>query len=277
MKIAFEPIMLGHRSNLEHKLRISESANETERTAIRDVWQAYEAYLADIDWEAITRFDLGNSVEALSRYLEKAKELERSGKFFNWRTDFAASIIPEFLYMMIHSKLAADGLHPYFSKRDSVVELTFAGSGAQPYRIRRKDQDLCLGFSKVDLVVGGEEIPFVVPSLVIEAKTNIDINKLNGLDFSAARLKRTFPGAKYFLATETIDFSLQDNYAAGSIDEVYVLRKQIRSEARRTKGPLSPDVFSSLLRDVMDLSHRATLQRGHVYDRLERGRLISAG
>ena len=111
-------------------------------------------------------------------------------------------------------------------------------------------------------------------SLKLEVKTNIDINKLNGLDFSAERLKRTFPSAHYFLVTETIDFSLNNNYAASFLDEIYVFRKQVRSAARRKKEPLQFDVFEKLLNDVISLVKQGSLAKGHVYDRLELGRLI---
>jgi hypothetical protein len=114
----------------------------------------------------------------------------------------------------------------------------------------------------------------LVPSIVFEVKTNIDINKLSGLDFSAERLKRSFPGAKYFLVTETVDFSLSDNYASTSIDEIYCLRKQMRSAARRDRAPLQHEVFESLLRDVTDIMAAQMITRGHVYERLESGRLI---
>jgi hypothetical protein len=120
----------------------------------------------------------------------------------------------------------------------------------------------------------GEE-SFVVPLIAIEVKTNIDINKLNGLDFSAERLKRTFPSAKYFLATETIDFSLANNYASGSIDEIYALRKQVRSQARRIKACLKHDVFEHLVSDIVNIMQKASRHPGHVYDRLAIGKLIN--
>ena len=111
--------------------------------------------------------------------------------------------------------------------------------------------------------------------IAMEVKTNIDINKLNGLDFSAERLKRTFPTSKYFLITETIDFSLEQNYASGSIDEIYTLRKQVRSQARREKKPLEADVFVQLQADVVEIVKKASSTMGHVYDRLDVGKLIS--
>ena len=76
--------------------------------------------------------------------------------------------------------------------------------------------------------------------------------------------------------TETIDFSVDDNYVAGSIDEIYVLRRQLRSISRRTKEALQAEVFASLVDDVVQVMQKANMDRGHVYDRLVHGRLINA-
>ena len=78
------------------------------------------------------------------------------------------------------------------------------------------------------------------------------------------------------MITETIDFSLDQNYSSGSIDEIYTLRKQVRSQARRKKKPLEVDVFVELQSDIVDIIKRASFTMGHVYDRLNVGKLISA-
>ena len=78
------------------------------------------------------------------------------------------------------------------------------------------------------------------------------------------------------MVTETVDFSLSDNYVAGPLDEIYCLRKQVRSEARRDKSPLQLDVFEILYHDVLRIMERFGVVRSHVYDRLDAGKLINA-
>jgi hypothetical protein len=268
----FLPEMLGHKNNLIQKKRVA--STRVENDLVSQAAAAYEKYISDIDYESISQGITDSSVEALAIYLALAKRLERSERLFNWRSDYASSVVPEFLYRCLHHILNDRQLRPVFSKKHSVVELALSGVGGCDWNVRRKDQDLAIGLTSGSVAVGGVETPFLVPVIVFEVKTNIDINKLNGLDFSAQRLKRTFPNARYCLATETIDFSLRDNYASGSIDEVYVLRKQLRSQARRTLQPLVPDVFAVLFEDVVSWVERASLVRVHVYDRLQHGKLI---
>ena len=272
--VHFDPKCLPHGSNIAQKERIA--PNSELRNICADVKKHYDAWVAGLDLPGILHGNFTDSVSALNKYVEFTKLVEKADTFFNWRSDFAASVIPEYLYRIVHYRLAHEGIAALFSTRSSVVEVTLAGTAAGGWNIRHKNQDLCIGLRQERLLVDNETVAFVVPQIVFEVKTNIDINKLNGLDFSAERLKRSFPAAKYLLLTETIDFSVEDNYAAGSIDEIYVARRQLRSHARREKAPLQPEVFAQLVDDVTLLMKAASLDRGHVYDRLVHGRLIHA-
>lgn len=281
---AWEPTpateMLSHQSNLARKEQLVidlEKAGKgvEERKLLEQAKEGYSGYLNGIDWAEVAKAQLGPSVAALDDYLNLAKSVEKAHKLFNWRTNFAGSIIPEFLYRIAQARLTFLGFKPIFSTRESIVAVAASVNARNRLHFRRKDQDFCLGFGIVPLTVDGEEITLLQAALVSEVKTNIDINKLNGLEFSAERLKRSFLGARYCLVTETIDFSLRDNYASGAIDDIYVLRKQMRSKSRKVKDPLCPDVFEQWLADVEATGRRANSDRGHVYDRLERGRLIN--
>lgn len=265
---------LSHKNNLVQKSKRLADLNEKRSALLEEAKKRYVAYLKKADWSAVREGDVSSAVSALEEYVNFTKDIEAQDSFFNWRSDFAGSVIPEFLYRMFRARLKHLDIPNYFSTRGSVVEMTLNGTGDDAWNIRRKNQDLCLGGAMCNTIIGGKEQQFVVPSVIFEVKTNIDINKLNGLEFSAERLKRTFPAAKYFLVTETVDFSLNDNYVAGNLDEIYCMRKQVRSSARRNKGPLQEEVFSSLLEDVVSLMRASTTARGHVYDRLELGRLI---
>jgi hypothetical protein len=263
-----------HTNNLDQKRRTA--LTERARSLLDNLIARYESFVATLDYSVLASGNLDASVESLDEYITAAKEAERTDPCFNWRTDYCGSIIPEFIYRVLHATLYANHIPALFSTRESVVELTISGGQDGGWEVRRKNQDLSIGLRRESVTSGGESQSFVVPVVAMEVKTNIDINKLNGLDFSAERLKRTFPSSQYLLVTETIDFSLHDNYASGSIDEVYVLRKQLRSRARRSRGRLHPDVFAQLVADILAVMKTEVAMRGHVYERLATGKLIHA-
>ncbi len=275
MPVVFDKDFLSHRGNLDQKhLR---AKNKKEKALVKDAAQKYRAYVRSIDWDLVVSGEFDAAVTSLDEYVLYAKSLESSDKLFNWRSDYAGSIIPEFLYMAIQALACSKKISALFSTRKSVVELTLTGEADVGFGIRRKNQDLSIGLSMHKIVTDskGAEEEFLVPVVVTEVKTNTDINKLSGLGFSAERLKRTFPGAAYLLVTETIDFSLKENYASSDVDQAYVLRKQLRSAARRQGASLQPDVVKQYCDDVMGRLQRASEARGHVYARLESGKLIN--
>lgn len=269
----FDGRFLAHKNNLAQKETVADTPERKRLVAV--ILAAYNRYVASIDYASLARGSAESSVSALNDYLVQAKALEKVDKMFNWRSDFAGSVIPEFLYRGTAYVLAARGITPLFSTKESVVELTLSSEPMIGWDIRRKNQDLVVGLVKQTITAKGKEEEFVVPVVACEVKTNTDINKLSGLTFSAERLKRTFPNAVYFLATETIDFSPKEDYASGLIDEVYVLRKQVRSQARRKLGPLCHEVFAMFFADVAALIERTGLEKGHVYSRLPSGRLLN--
>jgi hypothetical protein len=272
--------LLVHRSNLLQKQQLASNGTRVQKKLTQSAVAAYKDFDNAINTACTENPTVLSAIPHLTphinNYIDLAKILEQQDTLFNWRTDFASSILPEALLRLAHAAITAKGISPLFSTRESVVDVTVTGDSIQPLQVRRKNQDFCLGFQKLDLPTGGESVSFIKPALVCEVKTNIDLNKLNGLDFSAQRLKRTFPAAMYFLVTETIDFSLDDNYAAGSIDEMFVLRKQLRSRARRSKEPISADVLGEWLQEVENIALRSQISRAHVYDRMKSGRLINA-
>lgn len=263
---------LSHASNLAHKRRIAKKPTVLEHLA--QVEQAYASFLEALAWDECAPGWLAVPVQALNLYTDIIKEVEKADSFFNWRSDFASSLLPEFLVRLLHYRLTRSKINPLFSTRDSIVDVTLSGYREGGWTVRRKNQDLCIGLRTDRVLLEDREFEFVVPLIAVEAKTNIDINKLNGLDFSAERLKRTFPSSRYFLVTETLDYSLDRNYS-GSIDEIYVLRKQMRHKARRSKAEYCPDVFEKFAEDVHHYVAKADLSKRHVYDRLVGGRLIN--
>ncbi len=268
------PACLAHNDNLVQKA--ARAKNGKQVALVKQGRDAYEEYLR-VAYSALEHDPenwIAPAVAALSSYLEVAKCLEKEDPLFNWRSDYAGSVIPEFLVRFLHVVLVGRGLSPRYSGRDSVVELTLTGIG-DGWSIRRKNQDICVGLENLTVRDSDADISFLVPIAAIEVKTNLDINKLSGLNFSAESLKRSFPLARYFIVTETVDFSLNDNYVAGAVDEIYVLRRAMRSKHRRTPVALCPEVFSEFFEDIADTIELASRARGHVYERLGSGKLIA--
>jgi hypothetical protein len=262
----------GHANNIAHKKIIAKT--QAQKSSVDQIIRGYEDLIGALSWSHHEPGWLTKAVSGLNAYTEFIKRLEASDSFFNWRGDFASSLLPEFLFRVIAQRMTYSQIQPLYSTRDSVVDITLNGYREGGWTIRKKNQDLCIGLRTDVINLGQKDLSFVVPLIAIEAKTNIDINKLNGLDFSAERLKRTFPASRYFLVTETLDFAVDQNYA-GSIDEIYVLRKQKRSDARRSRREYCPDVFEEFAEDVVRIVSKADTSRTHVYDRLEAGRLIN--
>jgi len=266
-----EDQFLSHKNNILQKVRVA----DTENLALAKKVQArYEQFVASLIFPKDVAEEPIELTNVLNEYIDFIKEVEAGSSFFNWRSNFAASALPEFFYRCLVWRFEQCGITAFFSTKNSVIEATFGIDESGAMYVRHKDQDICVGVRRETFICGDQRIEFVPPAVSCEVKTNIDKNKLNGLDFSAERLKRSFPGAKYFLITETIDFSLQDNYAAGYIDEIFVLRKQVRSQARRIKAPICPDAVKSACDAIVDVVRRASHSAGHVYERLLGGKLI---
>ena len=84
-----------------------------------------------------------------------------------------------------------------------------------------------------------------------------------GIETSVSDLKKTFPLCRYFVITEFPDFDIENqNYANTEIDEIYMLRKQIRGEYRKSgiAKPISIEVIRALI-DEASLAIRLINQK----------------
>ena len=267
-----EDTLLAHLSNIQHKQKIASGPDQ--RNLVDETLARHSELVAQCSWDGQDADWLTKAVEALELYTSFTKDLERRHSFFGHRGNFAGSVLPEFLARIVRERFRDRETPILYSTRKSVVDITMSGFKEGGWIVRDKDQDLCIGLRRDMVRERGKDLWFVVPVVATEVKTNLDVNKLNGLDFSAERLKRTFPGARYFVVTETLDYRLDQNYS-GSIDEIFVLRMQKRSAARRDKARYRPEVFEAFLNDVAHRLLKADTSGQHVYERLESGRLIN--
>jgi hypothetical protein len=118
---------------------------------------------------------------------------------------------------------------------------------------------------------------FSIPLIAVEVKTNLDKNMISGIMHSAEKLKATFPKCRYYVLSEFSDFNTKDqNYANSDIDEIYILRKQKRSEYRASKkaNDIALDLILDFINSVNDCVIDFTDQDTSVGKRLTSGYLI---
>src|SRR5436309_293735 len=96
-----KPELLCHFNNLQQKRKTADNNDRIEM--VQRAVSSYADYCKGIDYAAIVRGDAKASVQKLEDYLTFAKSLERADSLFNWRSNFAGSIIPEFIYRCLHA------------------------------------------------------------------------------------------------------------------------------------------------------------------------------
>ena len=116
-----------HLGNLQQKLSRVE-VGTAQHGWLLDVFRRY-AELVDRIRQTHPGEPLADLVAFLDEYLGFCKSLEKKDRLFNWRSDFAGSVIPEVLHRLIVKSVERMGLHPVFSSGDAFVEMTLPGGG----------------------------------------------------------------------------------------------------------------------------------------------------
>ena len=93
---AVEEAFLSHRNNIVQKTRIA--PNGELQGVCSEIERRYNLYLSSIQDSDVLAGHLAPSIEAVGTYLDFAKAVEKEHSFFNWRSDYASSILPEYLY-----------------------------------------------------------------------------------------------------------------------------------------------------------------------------------
>lgn len=195
------------------------------------------------------------------------------------QSDFITSVVPEFFLRMFHvlctdyDKLFASG------QRDIAIDVSFDTRMPSLLIPKMQRVDLAIGYATTLSVGGHSSTPLFIPILAAEAKTYFDKNMISGVDFSASAIKNTFPHCLYLAMSEFADFDLGAlSYAASSIDEIYILRHQKRSEFRKS-GAAQPTSWQNV-KEVMVRAQNAIelceIERSSIHDRLASGVLIGA-
>src|SRR5690554_6318658 len=87
---------LSHRNNIAQKCRIAPT--DEIRALCREVQDRYSSYVNSLCHKEILAGNFTASIAGVGEYLDFAKSVEKVHSFFNWRSDFASSILPEFLH-----------------------------------------------------------------------------------------------------------------------------------------------------------------------------------
>lgn len=267
-----------HCSNLQHQLKASRVRDPKRYAALVLVLPEYFSLIRQV--ETLPLFPLDQFAKAVTQSLEAYLFLLRTPPcaVFKSVSDLLTSVIPE-VFLRVFKRFIDDlGMDLSISgQKDLWIDISF--DVAKDVVIIPKTQRVDLAISKkLPLSVNDVVIPgFVVPIFAAEAKTYFDKNMISGVDFSVGRLKSTFRNCRYFAIGEWSDFDISaQSYAASSIDEIYILRRQRRSHFRKSGNlsPLNAETVYHIFESVLGILKTHHVQREDLTKRLSRGTLI---
>lgn len=252
VRAACSPPLTPHGTNLLHQVRVTSGKRAELIDALRLLTPGYLKMVACA--EAVDPLDLGSSITSLAEGLDEYLCLTRTPEadVFVAQSDFRTSIVPEFILRIARRYIALKG-HPFSATGQADIPIEIAFDLKRPGLLvpRRQRVDFAI-VQNVALEANGQALKgFCIPLFAGESKTYFDKNMISGVAYSVAALKTTFPHCVYVGIGEFADFELgADSYASSEIDEIYILRKQKRSDFRKTK--VANPVSSLLLREIVD-------------------------
>jgi len=200
---------------------------------------------------------------------------------FSHQSDFISSVVPE-LFLLIFRNISSVCCIDYevTSQKDLIVECMFDSYEGGRMILKKKRVDVMVALPGELKFKGEVNSDFCIPIIAMEIKTNMDKNMISGIEHSVESLKRTFPNCLYFAISEYSDFAIENqNYSATYIDELFILRKQKRSEIRRG-GAISNDIGIDLIESIVEQSKNHILEtHGSVKSlvtRMDKGTLIKS-
>lgn len=266
-----------HGSNLLTKLHKRENQSQVRQNAMSRIVPAYIQFqnMQVVDNSGEVQYD--SMVGALNTYLSALNTPECD--VFPHQSDFKSSVIPEFFFI-VYKKLicALDMPFVAISQKDIAIELTFDSNGNIVPKKKRMDMAV---LKECTLMCNGITFDdFYIPIVAAEIKTNLDKNMLAGIEHSVESMKRTFPKCVYYVITELSDMAYdRQNYAATGIDEIYILRKQRRSQVRL--GNMRNNVDNNLVKTILENSFTAMqnsiIENQPLHERMIIGKLINGG
>ncbi|WNE41011.1 MAG: hypothetical protein mread185_000468 [Mycoplasmataceae bacterium] len=172
-----------------------------------------------------------NDYRVFSKVVSKKENLNLSDQA---KKSFRSSILEEFLFILF-SREDEDWVGLEIGKTKAYSNLYFNPKSLEDFvnnssfRVEEKNQDFAI-YKKCEVVIDNKKKDIKIPILSIECKTYLDKTMLQGLIATAEKIKRGNPYAKFYVVTETYGINLEEDLYGTQIDQVYVLRKQIRDK-----------------------------------------------
>lgn len=276
IEIGLKPSEYPHGSNISTKAQGALSAKQ--RNALLT---AVPAYLAFYNLSKAYENQSANLQNLLSAYDGYSNLLlDRNVNCFSHQSDFVSSLLPELLCVLFRrvvGDLRLGAIIAVTSQKDIVIECNFDCASGGRIIEKRKRMDVAI-IAPGTLKFRDTEVEFGIPAVCLEVKTNIDKNMLSGIESSVETLKRTFPRAKYYTVGEFSDFQIDSqNYASTAIDEILIVRRQKRSEVRRSPGsrnPIAFDLIKDFIKEIEGHLRQTMKANTTLASRLPSGRLI---
>ncbi len=269
-----------HGDNLEHKIRV-EKQNDN-RKLLEEIKVRYLRWKDEnLRITETTREDIKKKVKLLNDYksfIDKPKFKKEAGNKFGFtsQSQLHSSVIEEFMYYLFKDIERLVNKHICWGRTQAYTNLYFAPPSIEAFEnnsnivINVKNQDFSISKevilkSRVANNENWQENKIYVPVVSIECKTYLDKTMYEGSVSTAEKIKKGNPYCIFLIVTETYEVSLEVDPKYSSIDQIYVLRKEKRS------NPIYEDV-------VWDLFE---LVKSHIYsdwynvkERVTRGKMI---
>ncbi|PFA50307.1 hypothetical protein CN391_18210 [Bacillus anthracis] len=201
-------------------------------------------------------------------------------KVFGHQSDFISSVIPEALHRIFNSICKKfETSFVVSSQKDVIIDCTFDAFNQGRLIFKKKKMDVSISVPAT-VKFNNEEYNLGIPVVAIEVKTNLDKNMLSGIEQSVESLKNTFPTCLYYNVSELADFAVdKQNYATTKVDEIYILRKQKRSETRgRNPQPIKQideEVITEVVKNVIEHLRQLDVPVSTLKARMSEGKLIN--
>ncbi|KAM3115080.1 Bpu10I family restriction endonuclease [Phormidesmis sp. 146-33] len=254
-------------------------------------------------------------VALLSGYKDFLDQQHYAEKFDS-RSNLHSSILEEFLYYLFKDLAQDFGENALIGKSHTFKDIFFVPPSyaemlKRPYaRIEKKDHDFVIGttvqasleasiplqqdnhpgerltiqkeepedYAEVTVIGNTETHIFDIPVVVIECKTYLDKNMLEGSSRAAEELKARNPNSLFIILMEWIKLTSDVNLYKYKVDQIYVLRQQkntdreFRYKDTYIKNPINPTVIQHLFKKVR--KHLTMDWAGELEQGIQRGWLI---
>ena len=201
-------------------------------------------YLEKFSKKYVELFKLANKQKKITKeflkiYAEKTDEyllFLRNNIFFSHQSDLISSVIPEFFCQLYKIKLLENKKNYNVSGQENLkIDFQLQHNKDKQILFKEKRVDVAV-FENVNLDLNSSSSKIIIPIIALEIKVNLDKNMMYGIINTSESIKKLFPNSLYCCITEFADLDLKtQNFKYSDIDEIYILRKQKRSEYRRNK------------------------------------------